>query len=167
MKKFLGVLLMVLVLSGCSSLFVKEPVVTVKGVDLVSVDAAGVGMEVELTIENRNGYDIKLLGYSYDLQVMALPLAKGGTRETVTFPAATTTDLRIPIRLGLGELMEILKRIPNPDRVPYRLKAGLDLDSPFGHLSVPVDKSGTYQVPAKFRPSFYLDKVRDFFGVKP
>ena len=155
-----------LLLFSCSActMFVKAPAVTVHDFNVVSLDSAAVGMELNLTVRNENSYDLKLLGYSYDLKVLALPLAKGGARDEVSFPAGTETDLRIPVRVSYGDMLEIFKRRPDLDRVPYALQAGLDLDTPLGRLSVPVNRTGTYGVPAQYRPSSILNRLGDFLN---
>jgi LEA14-like dessication related protein len=144
-------------------MFVKAPVVTVRDLRVVSLEGAGAGMELNLTVQNPNPYDLKLLGYSYDLKVMAMPLAKGGAREEVAFPAKAATDLRIPIRVSYGDLLEIFKRGPDFDQIPYALVAGLDLDTPVGKLNVPVNRTGTYAIPKQYRPGSILNKLGDFF----
>jgi LEA14-like dessication related protein len=155
-------LLLSILMGGCTS-FVKEPEVAVKELKVVSVDGGGARMELQLGVKNGNSYDIKLLGYSYDLKVMALPLAKGGAREEIEFPADKETDVKIPIRISYGDLLEILKRRPNPDAVPYQLSAGLDIDSPLGQFTVPVKRSGSYSIPKQYRPSALLNKLSDLF----
>ena len=154
---------MVLLCTGCT-MFVKEPVVMVRELNVVSLDGAGLGMELHLTVKNSNPYDIKLLGYSYDLKVMTLPLAQKVAREEVSFPAGAESDLRIPVRVSYGDLLEIFKRKPDPDHIPYDLVAGLDLKTPLGRLSVPVRRSGTYAVPKQFRPGSILNKLGDFLN---
>jgi LEA14-like dessication related protein len=155
-------LLLSILMSGCTS-FVKEPEVLVKSLNLVSVDGGGARMELQLGVKNTNSYDIKLRGYSYDLKVMALPLAKGGAREEIAFPSDKESDVKIPIRISYGDLLEILKGRPNPDAVPYQLSAGLDIDSPLGEFTVPVKRSGTYSIPKQYRPSSLLNKLTDLF----
>lgn len=120
-------------------------------------------MELYLTVDNPNRFDVKLLGYNYDLTVMALPVAKGGGRDAITFPGKEVTDVRIPVRVAYSDMWEILKRRPDPDGVPYQLEAGLELDTPAGVMTVPVHKKGTYVVPQKFRPSFLLGRLSDLF----
>lgn len=167
MKRYiLPLLLLVTLIAGCTSVFVKEPVVTVKGLNMVSLDAGGAAMEVNLVVENPNGYNIKLLGYSYDLQVMSLPLVKGGARDEIDFAPKAATEVRIPLRIAYGDLIALMKRNPDPDQVPYRLKAGLDLDTPVGHMTVPIDRNGTYRIPKQYRPSYYLDRFKDLLGFR-
>lgn len=151
--------------TGCGRL-VNPPVVTAQDLNVVSLDPTGAGMELYLRVKNPNDYDIRLQGYSYDLKVMALPLAKGGAREEIRFPGQAETDIRIPIRISYGDLLEILKRRPDPDKIPYALAAGLDLETPMGQMTVPVNRTGTYAVPKEFRPAGLLGKLVDFFGAK-
>ena len=157
----LSALLLAVFCSGCS-MFVRTPVVTVRDLRVVALDGAGAGMELNLTVLNRNPYDVKLLGYSYDLKVMTLPLAKGGGSEEVSFPAGAATDLRIPVRVSYGDLLEIFRQKLDPDKVPYALLASLDLDTPLGKLSVPVNSSGSYAVPKQYRPGSLLNRLGDF-----
>jgi LEA14-like dessication related protein len=161
-KAMYWLLLFSLLLGGCTS-FVKEPKVAVKDLKVVSLEGGGARMVLDLAVKNTNPYDIKLMGYSYDLKVMALPLAKGGAREEIEFPSDKETEVQIPIRIAFGDLLEILKRRPNPDAVPYQLSAGLEIDSPLGRFTVPVKQTGTYSIPKQYRPSTLLNKLSDLF----
>src|ERR1017187_7199823 len=73
--KKLFVLLPVILLTGCS-LFMSKPEIAVKGVEIASVNRAGVEMDFLIAVTNPNSYSLKLTGYSYNLSVSALPLAK-------------------------------------------------------------------------------------------
>ncbi|MBJ6750416.1 LEA type 2 family protein [Geomonas anaerohicana] len=161
MRKIVALLLVVVLLSGCSKL-VSAPQVTVQDLSVVSVDPTGAGMELYLRVLNTNSFDVKLQGYSYDIKIMALPLAKGGAREEINFPAHEETDVRIPVRITYADLLEILKRKPDPDRIPYQVAAGLDLETPVGQMTVPVKKNGTYAIPKKYRPAAIFGKIADF-----
>lgn len=163
MRRLALLLLLLVVLSGCDTL-VKTPVVVTHDLSVVSVDPAGAGMEIYLRLKNTNNFDLKLYGYSYDLKVMALPLVKGGAREEVNFPANEETDVRIPIRVAYADLLEILKRKPDPDKIPYQFAAGLDLETPLGQMSVPVKHTGTYAIPKQYRPAAIFGKIADFFN---
>lgn len=166
LKKLFWVLLLVGVatgMTGCATL-VKAPVVTVKDFNVVSVDGGGAGMELLLAVTNPNFFEVKLEGYSYDLKVMALPLVKGGAREEIRFPSNTATDVRIPIKISYRDLIEILKRKPDPDKVPYQLAAGLEMDTPMGRMTVPVNRDGTYAIPKQFRPSAFLNRLSGLLG---
>jgi LEA14-like dessication related protein len=163
MKSF--VLLAFIFFTGCS-LFVAKPEIAVKGVNIAGVDRNGVEMDFQLSVTNPNSYSLKLTGYNYNLLVSALQLAQGENHEVVEFNGNTTTDFRLPVRITFRDLLEILKRRLDPEHIPYRLTAGLDLDTPFGAIAIPVDKSGTFAVPQKYRPDQFLKQIDDFFNRK-
>lgn len=150
-------------ITGCT-LLVSNPEVTVKDVNVVSLDPSGMAIELYLAVMNPNSFDVTLSGYSYDLNVSALPLARGGARDQVLFRANTSTEMRLPVRVTYNDMLEILKRQPDPDRIPYCLQAGFDLDTPVGAIVVPFEKNGNYAVPEKYRPSYYLQKISDALG---
>jgi LEA14-like dessication related protein len=162
-RKAVYLVVLMLLCSGCT-LLVKTPVVTVRDFKVTSLDGAGAGMELNLTVQNANPYDLRLLGYSYDLKVMALQLAKGETREEVTFAAGSATELRIPVQVSYGDLLQIFKGKPDPEHIPYTLLAHLDLQTPLGRLALPVNRTGTYAVPKQYRPAALLNKLSDFLN---
>ncbi|NVN92282.1 MAG: LEA type 2 family protein [Desulfuromonadales bacterium] len=150
--------LLLMLICGCS-LLVKEPQVTVTQTSIIGLDTAGADIECALAISNPNSFDLTLLGYTYDLRVMTLPLASGGIQEPLAIPAGKLTDMRLPIRLKYGDLLEILKRHPDPDQVPYRIQARLHLSTPLGNVCIPVDRSETFKIPEKYQPGYYLKQL--------
>jgi LEA14-like dessication related protein len=142
-------------LSGCS-LFLSEPRVAVKDVAVTGIGADGVDIELLLGVTNDNSFALTLTGYSYDLQVLALPLTTGGDRRRIEFPGAATTDVRLPFRVPYRSVMEILKRHPDPAAIPYRLTGSLEVETPLGKTLVPVSSTGSFSVPERYRPSEIL-----------
>lgn len=155
--------LFLLLTAGCASL-IQEPQVALKRTNIIGLDTAGADLEFYLGITNPNSFDLSLLGYTYDLRVMTLPLAASGLQETIPIPAGRETDMRLPVRVTFGDLLEILKRRPDPDKIPYQIKARLHLKSPLGEMVIPVERDGSFALPEKYRPSFYLDRFRDVFS---
>lgn len=149
-----------LAVTGCS-LFFSNPEITVKDVNLIALDGGGVTVEFLLTVRNPNSFDLKLHGYSYNLNVYDLPLAKDGGRETITFTGNAVTEVRLPVRVDYRALGELLKRRPDPDSVPYQLSAEFEVETPFGTATLPVERSGTFVIPKRYRPDYYLQKLND------
>jgi LEA14-like dessication related protein len=149
------VLLGFLLITGCS-LLVTKPEIAVKSVNIAGVDREGVKMDFLVAVTNPNSYSLKLTGYTYNLLVADLPLAKGENHDVVEFKGNTTTDFSLPVRITFRDLLEILKRRPDPENIPYRIRAGLDLHAPFGRVAIPVDKNGTFAVPQKYRMNQFL-----------
>ena len=155
-----------LLAAGCASL-IQAPQVTLKRTSLIGLDTSGADLEFFLGISNPNSFDLSLLGYTCDLRVMTLPLAASGLQSTLPIPAERETDMRLPVRVKFGDLLEILKRRPDPDKVPYQISARLHLQSPLGEIVIPVERDGSFALPETYRPSFYLDRFRDIFSQGP
>lgn len=153
MKKML--LLVGVLLSACS-LLVAEPQVAVKNLAVVGLGSEGVELDVLLAVTNPNSFSLTLDGYTYDLRVMTLPLASGGQRRRLEFPAAVTTEVRLPVLVRYRDLLAILERHPDPDKIPYHLTGSLQVETPFGTSRVPVGAQGDFRVPARYRPSALL-----------
>jgi len=160
MRVFIAIIILQTLLSGCAA-FIQEPFITVKGTSLVGLDSSGVDIEFHLGISNPNTFDLSLLGYTYDLRVMTLPLSTGGTQQTVIFPSGKETDMRLPVHLNFSDLLEIIKRQPDLDKLPYRMNARLQLKYPWGEMVIPVEKYDTLNVPEQYRPEAALNRLRD------
>ena len=159
-RGFIAVFLLFTLLSGCSSI-IREPRITIKGTSLVGFNSSGVDVEFYLGITNPNFFDLSLLGYTYDLRIMTLPLSTGGSQESVSFSAEKETDMRLPIHLTFRDMLEIIKRQPDLDRLPYRMNARLYLKSPLGEMVIPVEKVDTLSVPKQYRPEVAIDLLLD------
>jgi LEA14-like dessication related protein len=155
-----AVLLLIVMLAGCASL-VQAPRVTLMETSMVGLDTSGVDIEFLLEITNPNPFDLSLLGYTFDLQVLALPLSTGGKQETILFPAGKETGMRLPVRLKFTDLLEIINRSPDPDRIPYQLSSLLRLKTPLGEMAVPVEKSALLSIPEQYRPAAFTNRLRN------
>jgi hypothetical protein len=58
-----------------------------------------------------------------------------------------------------SDLLGIIRRRPDLDRLPYTLDARLNLSSPFGEIVIPVKKSDTISVPEAYRPGTFLNRM--------
>lgn len=131
---------------------------TVISTNVVSIDTAGFDIELLIGVENPNPFDITLLGYTYDLQVMSVPFSSGGHQNGASFHSGQRTDIRLPFRVLHSDLLGIIKRRPDLDRVPYSVDARLDIATPLGELVIPLKKTDTISVPAAYRPGTYLKR---------
>lgn len=163
MKLFRQILIIVVfpLLGGCS-LFFESPEATVTDVVFLGLDPGGVDIEILASVRNPNGFDIVLTGYTYDLQVNALPFADGGSNRKTRFPSRETTDVRLPVRIGFRSLYELLRRRPDPDRIPYRLTGTLIVDTPVGEQIIPFRRDDLFSIPRKYRPSTLIDSIGTF-----
>jgi len=152
--------LLIVMLSGCVSL-VQAPRVALKETSLVGLDTSGIDLEFQLGITNPNSFDLSLLGYTFDLRVLAQPLSTGGMKETILFPAGRETGMRLPVRLKFADLLEISRRAPDPDNIPYQLKALLQLRTPLGEMAVPMVENAVLAIPEQYRPAALIHRLQD------
>jgi LEA14-like dessication related protein len=146
-------------LSGCAAL-VSEPRITFKGASLTGAGPSGIDAEFVLGITNPNPFDLSLLGYTYEVSAQDLPLSAGGRQEVTHFGAGTETELRLPLHFDLADLLRIAISA-DPDRIPCRLNARLQLKSFLGSMTVPVEKRAVVAIPAEYRPATHIDRLRD------
>lgn len=151
-----------LLIGGCSLLF-ETPDVDVTNVVFLGFDPGGVEVEILASVRNPNGFDITMTGYTYDLQVHALPFADGGSSRKILFRSNETTDVRLPVRISFRSLYELLRRRPDPDRIPYRLVGTLIVETPLGEQVIPFRTDNHFSVPQKYRPSSLIDSLGAFF----
>jgi LEA14-like dessication related protein len=152
--------LLIVLFSGCTS-FVQAPRVVLKEAGVVGLDQTGVDIVLNLGITNPNAFALSLLGYSFELRVLSQPLFSGGMQETILFPAEKETGMRLPVRLKFADLLEIIRRTPDPDNIPYQLNGMLNLNTPLGRMDVPVEKSAVLAIPEQYRPAAYINRLRD------
>lgn len=151
-----------LLLQGCSAI-VTRPEVKVQGINMVRLDTSGVDIDINLLVSNPNRFDLALLGYSYRLQLADIPLMSGGERQKIVFQGDRETLLKIPARVRHTDLLELLRKSPDPNHLPYRIIAGLQVDTPIGETSVPVDHSGEFSVPEKYKPASMFQRFKGIF----
>lgn len=150
MQKLL-ILVCCMVMGGCS-MVVTAPEVSLQQIAVTGADSDGMDLEAHLQIYNPNSFDIILHSYSYSLQIMGLPVNSGDSRSAITFPGGEMTLIPVPARVRHSQLLELLKRSPDPDRIPYRITASLQAETPFGELLIPVDRKSAFAIPHKYRP---------------
>jgi LEA14-like dessication related protein len=153
------ILIICLMITGCSS-FVQKPQVLLKRTNITGLDNAGADIEFYLGVTNPNPFDVSLLGYTYQLKVMSLQLAAGGLQENVLLASGQETEMRLPIRVSFAELLEVLKRKPDPERIPYKLNAQLQAKTFMGEVVIPFESNSTFSLPEQYRPTYYLDRFR-------
>ena len=157
MRRFL--LFPMILLTGCS-LFIQKPDVSVKSITLTGVDTKGIEVSFLLAVKNPNSYRLDLTGYRYDLYVSSVELSRGENSDSTEFPANAETDVKMPLRVEFHDLLKTLKATPDPDQVPYQLIASLNMRTPLGSFTLPVDKRGTFALPRNLILDRFLKHIK-------
>jgi LEA14-like dessication related protein len=153
-------LLLIILLSGLCGCAAVAPQVRLQQIIPTGIDSDGLNVEVRLLVDNPNQLDLTLSGYSYSLQVAGLPFSSGEAQQATTFPGHTATLVALPTRIRHRELLELLKRQPDWNHIPYRLLAKLKIDTPLGESTIPLDHQGQLLIPAKYRPDAVIQRLK-------
>jgi LEA14-like dessication related protein len=159
--KILITLLFLFPLAACTTLIAK-PEVSLKNVKLSGLDSEGVNLDFNFAVRNPNSFDLKLNHYDYDLKIISVSLARGTSGTVHEFLANSTSNLLIPVKIPHSALIDILRQNPDPNAIPYKLQANLNLGGVFGGLNLPITKSGTFAIPEEYQPAKGLRKLGDF-----
>jgi LEA14-like dessication related protein len=146
-------------LSGCSWL-IDKPEVNVTGITVSGLDNKGMGIDLLMSVKNPNSFKLDLTGYSYELLVSDINAAKGESHDKVELPGKSVTDVTIPIRLEFSDLKNVLKSSADPEKLPYKFHAALDMSTPLGSYNIPIKSHGNFSLPHNFLLDRILKKMR-------
>jgi len=118
MKKLL--FLSLLFLTACS-MAVQKPTVALKDVRFAGLNGDGISLNFLLDVTNPNTFDLPLQGYSYEVRLMTLPLARGESKDSLSFYGKTSTDMLIPVRVSYADILEIIKHNPGLKEIPLSI----------------------------------------------
>lgn len=72
---------------------------------------------LSVTVENNNGQNIKLKDAKFDISLDGRVLARAITGETIVIPRKRTSEIEIPIRLSIRDLVGIVALSQDADRI--------------------------------------------------
>ena len=151
---------MAVLMTGCSALkeVVKEPNVSVKGMQVKSVSLSDMALDFTLGVENPNPVGISLNGLSYKLDVEDKSLLSGQSGSKLKVGANKSSDVHLPLQLKYQDVFGSLESLFKQDKIRYALSGELD----FGLFRLPYSKQGMIDMPSL--PSVKVNSV-DIKGV--
>jgi LEA14-like dessication related protein len=132
--------------TSCGPLF-EKPRVSVKRVDLVSVDWSGVAVSFVFAVENPNVLGLDLAKLSYQLTVDGHAFVAGAGDHPLHLPAQGTGEVTLPVSFRFVDLAQALASLFTKRQVPYTIATRLGFGTPLGVLEVPLSYAGTMPVP--------------------
>lgn len=151
----LGLLLLVLLISGCSTWFGRdfhEPEVQLTDVELVYARLLEQEFLLEFRVDNPNDQSLPIRGMTYNLNINGLSLGRGQSNQWLTVPANGSAHFKLRAHTNLWRhLKSLVALLKNPDQpIRYSLDAELKTGLMF-NKKVPVRRQGS------FTPGEYLD----------
>lgn len=142
MKRNVGVLLLMLSLSGCASLMSKPepPTVKLAGITLTQANLLEQTFILKLQLSNPNDYELPIRGLRYQLDINGQEFARGGNLDAVTLPAKSDAIVEVDAKTNLQAWITQLRNIGDKDRVAYRIHG--EIAAPGANLQLPYDHRG-------------------------
>lgn len=118
------------------------PSVEVARVELTEASLTKVRAEIELAIDSDNAVTLPLRRFDYGLRLAGVEVAQTSAAPGTEVPANGRAQLVVPIDANPLQAGQALLTALTSQRVDYALAGGLELETPLGLWSLPVDVSG-------------------------
>ncbi len=147
--------LMVALVSGCGSMDavkkatgVKEPTVSIAGMNISSISAEGLTLQFALDVDNPNPIPLNLAGFDYTLMLDGKQLMAGEQRDKVKIKARGNSQVKVPVSLKFSDISQLISGATNKENLNYELKTAALVDLPvIGVKKIPASNKGTFPVP--------------------
>lgn len=152
-------------LAGCAGLEgvvrrgIQPPEVTVVSAAPTGIDFEGIGVAVDLRVQNPNPIGLRARGLSWELFVEGRRAASGDAPGGLNLPANGAADSRVTARVRFADIASLLTLgEAHRERIGFRVAGTVAVESPIGPITVPWSWTGDVPVPAL--PRFELAGVR-------
>jgi LEA14-like dessication related protein len=134
---------------GCSALgraAFKQPVVTLKQVQVRGVGLTGGSLDVTLSVQNPNHYrlDASRLTYRVSMASDSILVASGALNKLFTVQDGATSDVTIPVDFTYNGLGAAGRSLMNTGTVTYHVSGDVTVGSPVGNFTVPYSSNGRF-----------------------
>ncbi len=143
MKKILSVILMTMLITGCSSM-VKELMQApqIKGVQLKSFSAKDKSVVFDVDIYNPNSFALPISGLSGDMVLNQMTIGSLDAESDQNLAALSTQTVTVPIVLDTNALIEAAGSVLTDRQAIYNFNGGVK--TPVG--KIPFSKSGELSI---------------------
>ena len=132
---------------GCASLARRAfdtPIVTLKDVQVKAIGLTGGAVDLVLEVNNPNEYRLDAKSVTYTLVVDSTTIASGQITQLVTLPPKQRSEVRLPVSIGVKELMGAARVMSKSGTVTYHVIGEVTVATPFGSITRPYDSVGQF-----------------------
>jgi LEA14-like dessication related protein len=150
--------------TGCAGLGevlskgIQKPQVSVVSAAPTAVDFEGIGVAVDLRVQNPNAIGLRVTGLAWQLDVEGGRVATGEAPGGLSLPANGAATSRVTARLRFADLANLAKLAESRDRVELKVAGKVSVETPIGPVDVPWSWTGDVPVPRL--PRVELDGLR-------
>jgi len=141
----------VVALSACATLRLKEPEVSLAGVDIKEFGLFEQRLGLALRVVNPNDTDLAVEGVEFEVEVNGQGFARGVSNKAVTVPRLGEATLDLAAVTTLGGLLKQLGEMAKGgrDSVEYRIRGRLHAN---GLRDIPFDSRRELKIPKWLSP---------------
>lgn len=132
-------------LTSCSE--IKEPVVTMTGVNVRGASLDGIALELLLDVENPNGFGADIEELEYSVLLDNIKVGEGEQRDPIAVPAEGTTEVAIPFTIVWSGVDKGLKKLLDGEEHEWRLKGSVRLSKGAMSRLFRFSEAGTFDAP--------------------
>jgi LEA14-like dessication related protein len=139
------------VLAGCASVRLKQPEVSLSGVDIKEFGLFEQRLGLALRVVNPNDNDLAIDGVEFEVEVNGQGFAKGVSNKATTVPRLGEATLDLTAVTTLGGLLKQLGELAKGgrDAVEYRIRGRLHAN---GWRDIPFDSRRELKIPRWLSP---------------
>ena len=121
-----------------------QPQVALRDVRLRGVGVTGGALDLELRVYNPNDYDLVAPRVNYRVLLEDTKLAEGLTDLDIIVPSRDSATVRVPASFSYFSVGRAGRTMLQSGAAPYRVLGRITVGTPYGRLSFPYDRAGTF-----------------------
>lgn len=106
------------------------------------VDFDGLDVAFVFDVDNPYPVDMRLAGFTYDLDLEGTGFLDGTSSDGLDVPASGSAKVRVPAHVAFADVLPLVGGLDGRDSVEFTLEGDLALDTPLGRVSVPYRRAG-------------------------
>ncbi len=131
LRAFFSLILIISVLSGCSSAGIKNlaeaPKIQVHKVEMGNFSLRGGSATFVLDIQNPNKFPIPLTGFDYGLRLNGVEVARADKEQKTTIRAGESQKVSVPVNLSFSNMISMIPGLLRERQVKYDLGGSVHL----------------------------------------
>lgn len=97
---------------------------------------------LHLSLDNRNAFDLGLNSMDYEVWLGGVSIASAELREATDIKRREVTTMNLPISFRPKDFGSAMWDMIRGKGTGYTIKGHIDVDTPFGHMKIPISKEG-------------------------
>jgi LEA14-like dessication related protein len=97
---------------------------------------------LHLNLDNKNDFDLGLNGMDYELWLSNVSIASAELKESANIKKQEITTLNLPITFRPKDFGSAMWDMIRGRGTGYTIKGHIDVNTPFGHMKIPISKEG-------------------------